>query len=129
MSIRLFRNAFRDLFRFRLGPPAMNPSLQIAGMPQKAMLEDLRLLTTTKRPTLFGLQHRKERYVYFHIITLYCIHDHSFHFSSNTGFKITKKNEQRTIPSQNETRRVYISVPSMPCIQEATRTVTLSRGT
>ena len=40
MSIRLFRNAFRDLFRFRLGPPAMNPSLQIAGMPQ-TMLEDL----------------------------------------------------------------------------------------
>ena len=39
MPLRLFRNAFRDLFRFRFGPP-MNSSLQIAGIPMpQAMLD------------------------------------------------------------------------------------------
>ena len=41
MSIRLFRNAFRDLMRLRFGPP-MNPSLQLAGgVPLQPTFEDV----------------------------------------------------------------------------------------
>ena len=130
MSIRLFRNAFRDLFRFRLGPPAMNPSLQIAGMPQ-TMLEDLDDDDgddETSDSFWFAAPKRKVCLLYFRNTMLYTRSLILFSFA-NTGFEITKKNENEQSRSQNETRRVYISMPSMPCIQEATRTVTLSRGT